>query len=384
MKQFLRLVLISIIAISCKNDIDRTDYVIDGKAEGVYNGIRVYLNTIDERGRPVYLDTAIVINETFKMTGKLNQPGLHYITVNGTSGRYEVMLENADMKLNINKDIISYSELKGSTSHDIFNEYNTNSIKNKELLKEAIEALDKSVFLNDTVYIEKDKEALKIVEKKYNDYPYEFLKENKDSYASLPILINLLRSRNANFERLFEAFETINTNLKETSEGIKIKNRIDVLKQRIKAEKVTAIGSKAPEFSAPNPNGENVSLSEVVNKGKITIVDFWAAWCRPCRTENPNVVKIYEQYHAKGLEIIGVGLDGRRGQNNPKEAWVKAIEDDNLTWHQVSNLKYFDEIAKTYNVKSIPSMFILNNKGEIIAKNLRGESLENKIAELLN
>jgi thiol-disulfide isomerase/thioredoxin len=111
--------------------------------------------------------------------------------------------------------------------------------------------------------------------------------------------------------------------------------------------------------------------------GKVTIVDFWAAWCKPCRAENPNVVKIYNKYHDKGLNILGVSLDRKA------EDWKKAIEDDGLTWNHVSNVDYFDEIAKLYNVEAIPATFILDAEGTIIAKNLRGPALEEKIAELL-
>jgi thiol-disulfide isomerase/thioredoxin len=112
--------------------------------------------------------------------------------------------------------------------------------------------------------------------------------------------------------------------------------------------------------------------------GKVTIIDFWASWCRPCRTENPYVVEIYNKYHDQGLNIIGVSLD------KTKEAWLKAIEDDGLKWQHVSELKFWqDPIAKKYGVMSIPQTFILDAKGIIRAKNLRRQDLENKIKELI-
>ena len=136
------------------------------------------------------------------------------------------------------------------------------------------------------------------------------------------------------------------------------------------------IGKPAPNFSAPSPEGKTISLKESL--GKVTIIDFWASWCGPCRAENPNVVAMYNELHDKGLNIIGVSLD--------KDAtkWKEAIAKDKLTWAHVSNLKFWDEpIAKQYNVQSIPATFILDAKGNIVAKDLRGDALKAKVKELL-
>ena len=119
-----------------------------------------------------------------------------------------------------------------------------------------------------------------------------------------------------------------------------------------------------------------VSLKESL--GKVTIVDFWASWCGPCRQENPNVVAIYNDLHAKGLNIIGVSLD------KDASKWKEAIAKDKLTWTHVSNLKFWDEpIAKLYHVEAIPATFILDAAGNVVAKDLRGDALRAKIVELL-
>ena len=132
----------------------------------------------------------------------------------------------------------------------------------------------------------------------------------------------------------------------------------------------------APDFSAPNPQGKTVSLKESL--GKVTLVDFWASWCGPCRQENPSVVALYKDYHSKGLNIIGVSLD------QDKKKWMDAIAKDQLTWTHISNLKgWEDPIARQYNIESIPATLLLDADGKIIARDLRGADLRNMVASVL-
>ncbi|MET6999914.1 peroxiredoxin family protein [Chitinophaga defluvii] len=139
--------------------------------------------------------------------------------------------------------------------------------------------------------------------------------------------------------------------------------------------KKTAIGAPAMEFTQNDVNGKPIKLSDY--KGKYVLVDFWASWCGPCRAENPNVLENYEKYHDKGFEILGVSLDDK------KENWVKAIKDDGLTWQHVSDLKgWKNEVAKQYNIRAVPSNFLLDKEGKIIAVNLRAEDLGKKLAEI--
>ena len=153
--------------------------------------------------------------------------------------------------------------------------------------------------------------------------------------------------------------------------GIKLKSTFDNPDQPID------IGYYAPNFTAPNPDGQMKSLNDML--GKVTLLEFWASWCGPCRRENPNLVKIYKKYKDLGFNIIGVSLDKSMPQ------WTKAIEDDYLTWDHLSNLKFWqDPIARLYKVRAIPASFILDEKGLIVSKNLRGYQLEAKISELIN
>lgn len=147
------------------------------------------------------------------------------------------------------------------------------------------------------------------------------------------------------------------------------------LHSHLQSIKDLEIGGTAPDFTQQTPEGEDLSLSDL--RGKVVLLDFWASWCGPCRRENPNVVKVYEKYKDEGFEIIGISLDRSR------ERWLKAIEQDGLTWKHVSDLKYWNNaVAKQYNVRSIPHTILLDEEGKIIARNLRGGRLEQALAEI--
>ncbi len=147
-----------------------------------------------------------------------------------------------------------------------------------------------------------------------------------------------------------------------------LKNRVSLLKQ-------VAVGSDAPDIALPNPDGDVITLSSL--RGNYVLIDFWAAWCRPCRQENPNVVRLYNQYSKRNFEILGVSLD------RTKEAWLKAIDDDGLTWKHISDLKYFNsEAARTYQINAIPATYLIDPDGKIIAKGLRGDTLRDKLEEI--
>lgn len=147
------------------------------------------------------------------------------------------------------------------------------------------------------------------------------------------------------------------------------------LKKELELTRSLMVGGTAPDFTQETPDGEMLTLSEL--RGKVVLLDFWASWCGPCRRENPNVVRVYQKYKDEGFEILSISLD------NKKDRWLDAIEKDGMTWHHVSDLQgWGNEVAQTYGVHSIPHTILLDQEGKVLARNLRGRSLEAKLAEL--
>ncbi len=176
--------------------------------------------------------------------------------------------------------------------------------------------------------------------------------------------------------------ENLQKNLPKSAVTKQLHSMVLQMKQQIEAERIananTAIGTEAPDIALPGPDGKVHKLSDL--RGKYVLLDFWAAWCRPCRGENPNVVSAYKKYKSKNFTVFQVSLDKN------KEDWIKAIQHDGLgDWTHVSDLKYWQsDAAKLYNIQSIPSNFLIDPEGKIIAKNLRGPALTAKLSELLD
>lgn len=197
-----------------------------------------------------------------------------------------------------------------------------------------------------------------------------FIQQNPQSFASLDA-VRSFAGPSPNYYEVLPLFNTLAPSIQNTDNGRNYKAALEKLK-------VISIGSIAPDFTQNDPSGKPVSLSSF--RGKYVLLDFWASWCGPCRQENPNVVKAYNQYKAKNFTVLGVSLDRPDG----KAAWLKAIEDDSLTWNHVSDLKYWNtEAVKLYLVQGIPQNFLIDPTGKIVAKDLRGEELEQTLAKLL-
>ncbi|MBU2973181.1 TlpA disulfide reductase family protein [Zobellia sp. B3R18] len=366
-------ILLGVIACNQKPE----GYNFKGNITGeVENGTKVFLRAMGENGQPVDIDTTTVENGSFVFTGTADSPEMHYVFVDKLMGYTAVILENGDIELSAQKDSLGFAKVKGSKQNEVFMDYMDQSKKITGQAQSIQQDMQKAQQSADEATANSLRDEMMELQEEYKDFELTYIKEHPEALISVLLIDRAIGARAVTAEEAQTLYDGLSPEIKETKAAALITEKLDAQKKAEESQKSTAIGAKAPAFTAPTPDGKELALADAL--GKVTLIDFWAAWCKPCRAENPNVVNVYKKYHDKGLNIIGVSLD------KTEDAWKKAIADDGLTWNQVSNLAYFnDPIAKLYNVDAIPAAFLLDENGVIIAKNLRGPALEQKVAELL-
>jgi peroxiredoxin len=309
-------------------------------------------------------------NNTFAKKITLTEPGYYRINFYEKQ-MVDLILYKNNIEVNADgNNAQGAAEIKGSPDIDIIrqvqatlNELNTSPevVKLNEEFTQANQA--------------RDQEKMVALQQQYT----RLMKASHDKVAAVLIekspslaVINLLQNNVIDRDQYFSTYDAVASKLKGDWANYAVSK---AFLEQYNSLKKLAVGQPAPEISLPNPEGQVVKLSSM--KGKYVLVDFWAKWCGPCRAENPNVVKAFNKYKDKGFTVFGVSLD------RSKEDWLKAIKDDGLTWTHVSDLKYWQsEAAKTYNITGIPFSLLLDPNGVIIAKNLRGAALDNKLAEI--
>ena len=350
-------------------------YTVTGEAKGFEDQMPIYvLKIVNDQPQPV--DTLMIQNESFTGTFTPAKVGdIYLMRTDGVPANLLYFPENQDLHVVINKENPGTSTISGNSATEGYYNYVSDV---SDINKQMAELNTKASVLMQTH--DQDSEEFQVLQKEMmgfqelqSNVAKNHIKNNSNSIFSVILVRNLLQTQQINAE---EAEKMIS----HLTPAIAKHEQTEAIKQLIEANKANLnVGSIAPDFSAKTPEGEELALSDVMKQGKYTLIDFWAAWCGPCRRENPNLVNLYEKYHDKGLEIIGVSLDKTEAE------WLGAIEKDKLTWHQISNLNFWDDpIAKQYQIRAIPASFVIDSEGNIVGKDLRGPALHSFIGNLLD
>lgn len=367
MKRLILILLIGLSFTACKN---KELFVIKGKFENAGTDNKVYLYSLDRQNQ-VPLDSTVLSDKgEFKFSH--STPAVDFFRIASGNKEYMIIAKNGD-EIELTADLLSETmayTISGAAEADKLSELNTT--KNQYMGR--ISALQREFEEQSEAHPEKRNEILEQMRPRYNNEieglnkaVLDFANKNTRSLAGF-YAINLLNP--AEFEKELVSYaDQIKNDFKDNAS---VKEFVEKM-SRLKAIQV---GQPAPEFTINSINNTPVKLSDY--KGKYLLLDFWASWCRPCREENPNLVRAYNAYKSKNFDILGISLD------KDPAAWKQAIEADGLGWSHASDLMDFEgESARLYQIEAIPSSFLLDPNGIIIAKNLRGEQLDAFLSKTL-
>lgn len=333
-------------------------------------------------GERTVTDSSKIVNGSFKFAGTVQEPvparliidhkGVGFARTSNSADMIMMYLDKGMIYVN-SPDSLKRAVFPGSAINADYNKYKAHMAAiNREMEQINSNYRNKSEkSRKDSTYQKLYKNESAAADRRYKALQFEFIRANPDTYVSLSVLREAAAPV-INVPVIEPVFNALSSRLKASVAGKEFKAAME---QR----RALSLGRYAPVFTQNDQFGKPVNLSDF--RGKYVLIDFWASWCVPCRAENPNVVKAYHKFKDKNFTVIGVSLD-RPGK---KEDWIKAIVADGLVWTQVSDLKYWDNaVARQYGIRSVPQNFLLDKEGKIIAEDLRGEDLMNKLDEVLS
>ncbi len=361
MKNILWISIIILFVAACSEPANQ--YTLKGKIDGTTPGW-IKLSKVADNAL-VAVDSVQSNDGTFSFSGKIEMPEVYYLEFVNDEKSERIFVEDGRINITGRPDSIVVS---GSQSHNVFQSYQK-GISNLDQTREALYAdFREAMQVGDTVAIVAIQNRAQQIDDQQEVFIRDFVKSQSSNVVGPYIVVNNI----FNFD-----LDEMKSARAQFEPDVLASKYVDILDGQIAKLQKVAIGEVAPVFTQNDTANRPVSLSDF--RGKYLLIDFWASWCSPCRQENPNVVLAWQKFEDKGFDVLGVSLDKNRG------AWIKAIADDGLTWTQVSDLKYWNnEASNLYAVSSIPANFLLDPEGRIIAKDLRGEDLQNTLTDIFN
>ena len=335
----------------------------------------IYLKKIIEGDSTCVVDSVVVTpNSSFRLKGRVDEIQKMLLTYKGDKEKeiivagepLEVIFEEVTSEKDGKKVTSLNVTCNGGVEQKVFDEGKDLKLTLSLMQLGKMFAASK-VDYNDQVAVDSVSRMLHLLDSSLHVSVANYMDSARNNYASTYFFESYLMD-NYSFDEVSGFYNNLTDRVKQSSVGINLKKKLDEMG-------MVSVGGIAPNFKAQTPEGKELSLYDL--RGHIVLLDFWASWCGPCMAEMPNVKEIYKKYHDKGLEILGVSLDSK------KDAWVKVIQQNELNWNHVSTLSKFDcPIAKRFRVTGIPRMYILDQEGKIVAQDLRGEALKEKMASL--